>query len=423
MGKFNQLAVRYSRNERGNFLIIAAVFMMVMVIGVSLALDMTSVNRSKSKLQDSADAAVLAAATAIYHQKASDSAADLDAKKALRASGLKSGSYHCKRIERNGERISIDCSGKVKTAFSNIVGKPHISFDVESVAMVGQKPKVEIALVYDISDSMLADNKLIAMERALSDFLDAEVFTNPDFETVFSLIPFANSVAFRPEFEKWIDPVDGYSISPSFNRCFMPDATDPRTRFQARNELTAAPERLSNKGHTYCPVAGLEARFFLDQRSQASGMISNITTSNGTGSSEALMWGYRALIPDMKGVFADTTVFPRYNADDHKKILIFLTDGKPRNKPWVGKAKDDPDVNKNSERMFLDACKHIKSNGRDIDMHMVGYGKLQRSGDDLSKLLEQCTSGKGEMFLADNRSLSDTLLGIVSIHTDIALVD
>ena len=413
----------FAVNRDGNFAIISSIVLVLLLIAASVVVDFSAADRSKTRLQDAADAAVLSAATAIYHRKASNEKANQEAKRTLRATDLDQSKYNCEKVTYVGDVVRIECRGHVSTTFAALVGQKRLNFNVSASASVGRKPKVEVTLVYDISDSMLTDGKLTALERGLNTFLSADVFRDAEYETVFSFIPYANSVAFAPNFEKWVDPVSGYSISPTFNRCFTPSATDPNIPFTGSDDYEAAPERLSNKSHTYCPVAGLEARFFMTNRNQAADMISGITTSNGTGSNEALMWGYRSLVPSMQGVLSDNISFPRSFDDEHRKILIFLTDGKPKNKPWVGRAIDDPNNAKTSERNFEEVCRYIRKSNADMDVYMIGFGKIQRSGKDLAPLLKNCTLGDGVLILADNQSIDDELLKIVNINTDIALVE
>ncbi len=278
---------------------------------------------------------------------------------------------------------------------------------------------MEVSLVFDISDSMEASGSIPALERALERFVDNPVFTSANENAVFSLIPYANSVAFSNVHTSWINPIGGYDYSPTFQGCFMPDFADINTIFDGQPIAYAAPQRFNNHGSPLCPSQNMAAQFFISDSRDVISMVRNIESANGTGTNEALTWGYRSLIPSSAGAFAGNTKFPRSFSPENKKILILLTDGKPVNKMWLEKEKLESEE---SEEMFHKTCETIKSSGHELDVYMIGFGTLKRSGKDLKKLLEDCTLGRGYFISANQQTLGDTLSDIISGYNNVALV-
>ncbi len=412
---------RFIRDQQGQFAVITALTLTVTVLSLAVAVDITQVERSKARLQDAADSAIIAAARDMAISRLTLSQANRTAQSTIAAMKNKTDNTQCNSINISGDNLTISCRGSVRSAIPLITGKTSLAYNVNAATALPQNRKIEFALVYDISDSMLTDGRLQAMEKALNDFLSAEIFESASFNAVFSLIPFANSVSFSDNYTRWLDPYNGYSLTSTFSGCFMPEATDPSIPFRGRQTLIAAPNKTNNKNSPLCPSSRMNAKFFLNQKSQAITSISNIETGNGTGSSEGLIWGYRSLHPSMRGIISSNRYFPRNFAEDNNKVLIFLTDGKPKNKPWVGKG-NSPTLGQESEDLFLQACRYIRSQNDNIDVYMIGFGDLSRAGTDLAPILSQCTKGTGQLFLADNTNLKDALLNIAADQYELALI-
>ncbi len=411
-------------NDRGNISIFFALSLFAIAMAVGVAFDFNAQISQKNEAQDRVDAAVLAAAIDLNLQAMQSNSRKQSISSTKWVSEHVtpffngSSSIICGNLILTSQDVSLRCQGTIQSAFGGLTRRDRLSFTVDSTVKLAQKKNVEIALVLDISDSMQASGSLRTLELALQDFINQPIFDANTDKAALSIIPYANSVAFKPDMAKLVSPIFGYSLTPTFNGCFMPDTGDITIPITGAAIHTAAPPRVSNKGNPFCPSQTMAAEFFVTDTRSLRLKLSNISSANGTASDEALAWGYRALLPSMQGIMSKSRTFPRPYNSDNKKIIIFFTDGKPVHKQWVGKIKTD---SAKSEQKLLDTCNFIKSSGNDIDLYTIGYGTLARNGTDLAKLLGQCVNGQGYFVNANKANLSQVLLGLIPPVQDMAI--
>ena len=410
-----------SANENGNISILISGSMTLMLLVASIAIDMSTLTSKKQRMQGKLDAATLAAAKAHYV----DSLSKKDAK-ALADSMMKefteNGDLKCAPVKLDSGSATSKCRGFTQPIMSKLVGKDKLKYSISSSAVAGAGQKYEVSFVFDISSSMVKN--VPALEKALNTFISDELFkTGKKDDAVFSLIPYGGSVAFAPSFSGWLQP----SERADFSGCFLPHATDSEREFEGDPIERSAPNFYNkNNGNPNCPDQSMAAQFFLEEStSEAVSLVNNIKLSQGTASNEALMWGYRSLLPEMQGVLDDGSSFPRDFDDNHKKVLILMTDGKPQNVRWrVPKGTDNGDDGLEPMERFQKMCKHIKSEGKDIDLYTIGFGAVGNGkAKELEGFLSDCTMGEGKFLSAQRKNLSKVISAILAEQMDVRITN
>ena len=217
---------RLASDRRGNTAIVFAFALLPIAMAAGGAMDLRRAWSNKSYLQDSADAAVLAAAKGYYSAAGKTRTERLDAARAVadaymrqavdrRSGALEAPTWTLSFPEDSGEFI-MQASAKSPAAFGGLFGIAALDVDAESVSSAGDR-RVEVALVLDSTGSM-AGKKLAELKRASTDFVDtlesaAASHPKPDAVKI-ALVPYNNAVKVGAEYANadWIDKAGASSI-------------------------------------------------------------------------------------------------------------------------------------------------------------------------------------------------------------------
>jgi|GEM_PF-3708677 len=412
---FKEKVFLFRKNKDGNMAALLSLSVVVVMFVIGVAIDISTAASKKQTMQDNIDAALLAAASRIYYTGAKKRDGQAIINDMLKEH-LTRGGLNCQPIKVKKNTINLNCDGDVPTLMPKIVGKKKLSYKINSTVVAETPGNTEISFVYDISNSMRG-RKLRSLEKALKNFVSHEVFTASNSSTIFSLIPFANTVAFDLSYDKWLDPVDGLSLTPNFTGCFTRETTDVNRPFTGRDTEISAPLKRPRGKHNACPPQSMAARFFNKDRRPIKSLITNLQPTFGTGTSDAMVWGYRSLHPDMRGIIDDNTSYPRDFHAKNKKVLILMTDGKPFNDFWTDGPRKKGIGNKETQsiRKLVETCDYIKAKNEPIDIYVVALGDfITRSGKDLRTVFKNCTQGDGHFTTTGSRKLSETITSIIS---------
>lgn len=190
----------FALDRRGNFSIIAAIAAVPLVMVVGMALDLASITRKKSDLQQATDAAGLAIVREGKH--ITDQEAYLIAKRFL--DGTLTTPYTNLKVTRNGTQFTVQADIDGGTQFGSLFGYKKWPVTAKSTADIAYA-SYEVALVLDTTGSMKG-GKLAAMKDAtlgLIESMAAQV--NDEDKLKFALVPFANFVnvgaGYGPKFD------------------------------------------------------------------------------------------------------------------------------------------------------------------------------------------------------------------------------
>ena len=156
---------KVSKNQDGNVAIMFAVSTVAILVGLGVAIDTGLAQKTKIKLQNTADAAVLAAAKSGETDQAK---LQLLAEQYVDAnSELASDISTTLTLTPNG-RVRVGVTSKYDTQFAGFIGKPEINIAALSEAPLTSSEPVNIALVLDVTGSM-SGSKLTSLKSQQMD--------------------------------------------------------------------------------------------------------------------------------------------------------------------------------------------------------------------------------------------------------------
>jgi len=233
-------ASAFLQDCRGNFALFAAIAALPLLMAGGIAVDFTTLSRTRVDLQHAMDTASLAVAregTGISDARATQIAADL-------LTGNFGITHSNMRVQREGTKVTIDAVSMTPLAFGNLFGYekwPVVATSVADIATV----KYELALVLDTTGSMKG-GKLASMKEAVTGMIE-QMSSQVDSPAhlKYAVVPFANFVNVGPQYAPqynakgkrikgtgaaWLD-LDGKSPVPQVE--LMPGLS----RFQLFNHL------------------------------------------------------------------------------------------------------------------------------------------------------------------------------------------
>lgn len=392
-----KLYSQYLKNESGQMAIMFALGSAVLLTLVGSAVSMADLVNKKSELQSHADILSLATAKLLVHDKNGESRANAYLE-----------TYSSTELEdRESCEISTSfdpmsstatCRGTADGFLTLFLGEDILNYSVISTSVLGLPKANEISFVFDISQSMHGQ-EIADLRNGLRTLIDSNAFDNP--QSRVSLIPFAATVRLDQSFQNKIDASSGYlPTDGEYNGCFELEATDINVDFNARNDFTLQPTYNENGKKRFCQSEDMTALFhYRPDHFDIRDLIKNIDTTWGTGSSSALMWGYRSLVPDMAGVLSTAQDYP-LSSSESSKHLIFMSDGKPS----AGKNVVTPH---DPKKRFDDYCAQIPFNQQNIHVHMINYnGNLGSVG---VQRMKNCVKGDGKYYEVDVGDLPEVI--------------
>lgn len=180
----------FFRNEDGSLIIFSLMMFVLMLIIAGMSLDIERFETARTKLQATADAAALAAAS-LTQEETPQNIVDDFFEKAEMDRFLED--VHVVSA-LNSNVVTVEADVNVPTHFFNMLGMHNLGTQVESIAAeaVGD---VEISLVLDVSGSMYWDSKLENLKDAAEDFLDSIYAASAAGSVSVSIVPYSTQVS------------------------------------------------------------------------------------------------------------------------------------------------------------------------------------------------------------------------------------
>jgi Flp pilus assembly protein TadG len=191
--------MRFAADMRGNFAIVSALLMIPLAIAVGLAVDITSMNRTKAALQRAMDSASLAIAR--EGEAISDDAAKAIAREFV-VSNFGSAPTTI-NVVRDDSAVTVRASTDFKLSFAGLLGYTDTSISAASTAQLASL-SYEVGLVLDTAGSMAS--KMQAMKGAVLGLIDAlSLKKSANDEVKLALVPFSTFVNVGPQFAPSFD--------------------------------------------------------------------------------------------------------------------------------------------------------------------------------------------------------------------------
>ena len=392
--KLANTTARFKRDEKGNFAIMAALTMAVLVGGLAISVDAANGQSAKQRLQDTTDAiALLAAKGKIQTQADLDAAANEYLQSAY--PGSEGVNIRLEDIKRDGDLVTISATNKIPTYFTGIFGKSGLDIGATSQAVFADT-QLEIALVLDTTGSM-SGNKLASLKVAANNLVDQLVTNNDNDNVKLSVVPFAQyvNVGRNNVNANWVDvmPANGRSVN-DWNGCVGSrlGRLDQRVDVVGNNAIPA-----TTNIRCATPISPLSAN-----ANATKSAITGLNAEGWTYLPSGLVWGWRTL--DSRAPFEQAAPKSDSKTD---KIMIVMTDGaNTRSKNGrFHEGQSQANADNKAEKL----CTRIKN--ENITVYTIAYEVGDRKTEDL---LRQCASDTDKYFDATNASQLEDAFDVIA---------
>ena len=433
--KKEHITSKFCKDKSGNIALTFSLMLLPVMLSVGATIDYNRGIRAKTLIQQSADAAVL---TALNELEKGESRSD------ARKAGRRAFSFNLPDEPKYKkftpkfnitttafhDTVTVTVKDEIPNAFLSVAGIDTFPINVEATSFIAT-PRQEISMVLDVSQSMLQNSRLTNMIAAAKDF----VTTLAPFESgagyrIINVVPFANRVNLGSSYSHWADP----SITAvPFDGCFELD-NDHRTLMD--NIPSNPPGKILPFRNTFksnvnrpfpdsprCPGVNSEVSLFQSDIPSLISKIDNLSVGFGTGTDEALQWGWRTLSPQWRPHFNGAKFFPRDYDDRNQKILVLLTDGQifrqEVNAPYPT-IINNQSVSSNATNAFNRICEDMDNN-TDIRVFTIGFD-LGATNPFLRTSLQNCASNGGSYFDASTTNIGETFQAIADQIQSLRLV-
>ena len=407
----------FVKNGSGSMIPMFALSSIAIILSAGAAIDYSRYSSAKQKIQSLSDAAVLATATSLKNGDTRSIAKKIG--EDIFNTGLTDVSY----FKNTDTKIifdpdpsvigaSISVNGNVPTTLMQIAQISEIPINVEASSFVNLT-KFEISLVLDVSVSMKGA-KIKNLKDAAEEFIDLlqPHETNTSHHVV-NIVPFSNRVNIGSEYSDWVNPavnninyVGCMDVIPNYpnmeDNLPNPDSSNP-----VYGQFTPYKNTITNKGKTHCPPAPSKVELFGNDAAQLKTKVRDLELGFGTGTDEALLWGWRSLSPKWRPYFMGGKKFPQDYDVNNKKVLVLLTDGRIYNRKWNSTYqnlyKEDVSV---SLANFNNICNRL-----DVDDNIIVYTigfNLGAAELNMQNALKNCAVNGGKYFNPTTNEINDS---------------
>ncbi len=381
MTRRSLLFSRFLDDRDGNFGIIFAILAVPLLLAVGGSIDFTRAVNERADLQSAADSAVLAAASE-YKEATQETTLTKSINAYLSGNGVSGAAVVGKpKVSSDKSELCIDVANSVATTFMKIANIESVPVEVRACAALPGVKQLEVALVVDVSSSMIEGKRFTPMQNAVTAFLQAFSSNEVVMEkTKISIVPFSSRVniglsntdwltsysgspvvptrwtdpkGFYKSEDKlsyWIDGITPYVTTPT--NFYWMGCIEPRADVEVKNEgaigtygTSEAPPSASpfvamdanpDSGQSFCPppITPLTADL-----SYLKDVVKNLTSEGSTRLDAGVVAGWYTLSPKWKGVWGDKSSPAAYSDPVHK-VMVFMTDGEMNTKFIIKKPGD-----------------------------------------------------------------------------------
>jgi Flp pilus assembly protein TadG len=396
MNRFVQVQLRkYASDERGTIAIMFGLMSFMMFMFVGIAVDMSRIYNSNSRLAAAVDAAALAAGRAMLDGQLSDSEIDAMARDYVKTNYNEAGDNFGTvsipglniNIDRSSSTIEIDGLLTVPMAFMGIAGFNQVEIPIETVARFEQQD-VELGMALDVTGSM-SGQKIADLKTAAKDLVDILLPENKGSNKVrIGLAPYSASINLGKYAKAASDnkSTDGCVVERSGTLANTDAAPGMNAFFNAgKNTLKDidSTEGISTPAYS-CPPAKLEA--LTDDANLLKSTINSYSVRGWTGGHFGAQWAWNLVSPNWSAFWPAESQPVAYGDGKTIKAVILMTDGVFNTSYYNGKSSDQAKT----------VCSNMKSEG--VVVYAVGF---QAPAGALATL-QNCASSSDTYFNASN---------------------
>lgn len=343
---------RFRRDEDGAIVAFTLFVLLLLLASGGIAIDVMRHEMQRAQLQNTADSAVLAAAGA--PASADIAASKAKAKQIVEDYFAKAGlSNYLDEIDPekdiivtlNSAKVGINASMTMDTYLMKLSGIDTLSTKASSTAE-RRVPKLEVAMVLDVSGSMANNSKLVNLQMAGKQFVTTILGSAKPGDAVISIVPFSWDVAPGPAIFNAlnVDIRHNYSTCLQFSDSDFDDPSiDPavqQTQLIFSSEYDSGFDRLNSNYRTCFTNDYAEILAFSTTESVLHSKIDALVAEGNTSGNTGMKWGAALLDPKFRHVNAHMTaaalnleelpevsVPSNYNEAETLKFIVMMGDG------------------------------------------------------------------------------------------------
>lgn len=334
---------RFRREEDGSLLIFGLFCFVMMLLLAGAALDLMRFEERRTKLQNTVDRAVLAAADLNQTLDAKDVVRDYFLKAGLTPPNpsditVQSGNFNEWRT------VTANVTEEMPTWFMNMMGIPKLMTPAAGQAeeRIGQ---VEISLVLDVSGSMNSNSRLTNLKPAARDFIDTMFDSVETGKLSMNIITYSTQVSAGPTLAAYFNMSGEHTKSDciefetsDYNTTAMRFTPGIAAQYQRNGHFdpfnTVSPPSLLN-----CPTEPeRDIVAFSGNRTALKNYVTNLIATGNTSIDVGVKWGAALLDPSMAAVVDDYILNGRspaefsdrpyaYGNREAIKVLVVMSDG------------------------------------------------------------------------------------------------
>lgn len=438
---------QYFKSTSGNFAMMGAIALSVVLLAVGAAVDFTSATKKQQSLQDMVDNATLAAAQ-IKDGRRKDMQIMVD--KVIAQHNTQNWPIKAK-VRLKNDVVYVEASTDYDTILMGMVGKDRVEIKADAGAPLSKSTPINLALVLDTTDSMYGDNirdlKVAAKEMV-------KIMGESESSVRMAVIPFGKyvNVGMKNKRSHWIDTSqDG--TSREYEHCYNERRTiKPRVcrgtgRYRTEDIIVDGQHRGTRRieekectegeyeytGRRICgmrqtnynwygcvgsrqspyneqaPYASRRIPGIMNERcgtemlplvknlKKVERTIDDLEVKGETYLPSGVVWGWRALQKDVPL----TEVRKSYDkkSNDPVNAMVVMTDGQNTLSQNKGQTTHNGRDEKAANERTANLCEAAKKDG--IQIYTVGY-RMGAGRGEMEKLLKSCASEKDNYFDARN---------------------
>ena len=434
MQSVKKLLKQYSKSNEGNFAMMAAIFIFMLVLAVAVAIDASRLVQASTKLKGLTDNAALAAAEGQNRP--------LSEREEIFEEMMRIGIENSPELSamydydltydtnNDAEVLTVTSRAEAKLFFPMTRGNGKFVSALSEVT--AGRERVEVALVLDISNSMDGP-KIVELQNAATSFVQILMGNQGIKDRVkIAIIPYGGSVRLPNDLNFMLNqpaPTQHW-IGNQWNGCLSITPFDYNTGITPQHRLDFLPDFTAfAQQNNWCPRAGNEMIGLSNNETTLLNSIAGLTLSDGTATDIGTAWGLAALDPRWRGQMQGVTQGSPRNFNARTiKIMIVMTDGgiTGQRYPTVSElASGPPPVHTSNEistgdeahNGYEDICDLIRL--RNIETHTISFD-LNNDQFRVDRL-QYCGTSVAHNHEADLGQLTTTFQNIATSITGLRL--
>ena len=411
--KAPRFASCFLANEKGTFAPTFAIAAIAVMASAGIAVDYTQLSRAKTLMNQSLDAAVLAAGHEMLEGETNKAKLRKVFDNHLQANFVNHPELgHLVQVESfsaNNNTGEVDASLKapIETAFMGLIGKPVVDVGAYSKVKLSTSA-VEVSMVLDVTGSMNWDGKLDALKLAAKDTVDILLPKGKTNAKVrLGLVPYSEGVSLAP----------GLALKASGQSrrtCMTERRRNPHNDVSPRKEKVSADERTE-----LCPTSIV--RPLTNSRDKLLSDIRNMRANGHTAGHLGISWGYYMLSDNWQQFWPGGSKPAGYDSRT-QKIVVLMTDGEFNTYfQGVGRGGDPRDQKKKSAAAAKALCTDMKRPKKSSDGIIIYSIAFKVEKEAAKETLQACATpadGKSQYYF-DANSEQELRTAFRSIANDI----